>query len=191
MYTKRDDILRAALVIIAEYGFQGATMARIIERASVGAGTVYRYFKDKDALITELYEEIEKEFLTILTQNNLASGTVREQYLHLHQALLRYFVAHPHPFRFLDQYIHSSCTVGLQNNPMKGGSYIFRELFQRGVETGCLRPYPIVVLSALTFGPILSIARDHFLGLIVIEEDDIKAISETCWGAIENVRCRQ
>ena len=38
MSGKRDDILKVALELIAESGFQGAPMARIIEKASVGVG---------------------------------------------------------------------------------------------------------------------------------------------------------
>ncbi|HQM90514.1 MAG TPA: helix-turn-helix domain-containing protein, partial [Syntrophales bacterium] len=48
---KRDEILRAALELIAEHGFHGAPMAMVAERAGVGAGTIYRYFEGKDALI--------------------------------------------------------------------------------------------------------------------------------------------
>ena len=36
---KRDEVVRAALELIAELGFHGAPMAMIAERAGVGAGT--------------------------------------------------------------------------------------------------------------------------------------------------------
>lgn len=57
---KRDEILRAALELIAEHGFHGAPMAMVAERAGVGAGTIYRYFEGKDALIAEIFAELEK-----------------------------------------------------------------------------------------------------------------------------------
>jgi len=47
---KRDDIVQAALELIAENGFHGAPMAMIADRAGVGAGTIYRYFENKDLL---------------------------------------------------------------------------------------------------------------------------------------------
>ena len=52
---KREEIVRAALELIAENGFHGAPMAMIAERARVGAGTIYRYFENKDLLIAGLY----------------------------------------------------------------------------------------------------------------------------------------
>ncbi|MFZ2950245.1 MAG: helix-turn-helix domain-containing protein, partial [Desulfuromonadaceae bacterium] len=56
---KRDEIVRAALELIAENGFHGAPMAMIAEKAGVGAGTIYRYFENKDVLINELYRGLE------------------------------------------------------------------------------------------------------------------------------------
>jgi len=57
---KRDEIIRAALELIAEHGFHGAPMAMIADKAGVGAGTIYRYFENKDVLIAELYRELEE-----------------------------------------------------------------------------------------------------------------------------------
>ncbi|MBQ4491867.1 MAG: helix-turn-helix transcriptional regulator, partial [Deltaproteobacteria bacterium] len=48
---RRTSILEAALGLIAERGFHGTPAALIAERAGVGVGTIYRYFRDKDELI--------------------------------------------------------------------------------------------------------------------------------------------
>ena len=65
---KRDEIVHAALELIAENGFHGAPMAMIAEKAGVGAGTIYRYFENKDVLITELYRDIEKNMMVALQE---------------------------------------------------------------------------------------------------------------------------
>lgn len=46
-----DELARAALELCAERGVQATRVADVAERAGVTVGTVYRYFKDKDALI--------------------------------------------------------------------------------------------------------------------------------------------
>lgn len=48
---KREGLLRAALELVAEHGFHGAPIQRIPNHAGVGMGTVYRYFRNKNALI--------------------------------------------------------------------------------------------------------------------------------------------
>ena len=52
---KRDAILAAAIDLFAERGFYGTAVPDIATRAKVGAGTIYRYFPSKEALVNTLY----------------------------------------------------------------------------------------------------------------------------------------
>lgn len=54
----REALLRAAGVVMSERGVDGATMLEIAERADVGAGTVYNYFKSKEELAIAVLEEM-------------------------------------------------------------------------------------------------------------------------------------
>jgi AcrR family transcriptional regulator len=54
----RDALIRAAWMIMSEKGVDGATMLEIAERADVGAGTVYNYFKSKEELAIAVLEEV-------------------------------------------------------------------------------------------------------------------------------------
>jgi AcrR family transcriptional regulator len=54
----REALLRAASSVMSEKGMDGATMLEIAERADVGAGTVYNYFKSKDELAIAVLEEM-------------------------------------------------------------------------------------------------------------------------------------
>ena len=60
---KRDRILDAALSAFAERGFHGTPVPLIAERAQVGAGTIYRYFESKEALVNALYRRSKLAFL--------------------------------------------------------------------------------------------------------------------------------
>ena len=85
---KREDVIRAALELIAEHGFHGAPMAMIAERAGVGAGTIYRYFENKDVLIAELYRDVEERITPCLMDGYDAVKPLHERFLHLGSALL-------------------------------------------------------------------------------------------------------
>ena len=52
----RTALIRAARAVMAEKGIDAATMLEIAERADVGAGTVYNYFKSKDDLAVAVLE---------------------------------------------------------------------------------------------------------------------------------------
>ena len=134
---KRDEIVRAALELIAEHGFHGAPMAMIAEQAGVGAGTIYRYFENKDVLITELYRELEEKIRTTLMLGYDAKKPIRERFLHLGTALLRYFIDNPLEFRYLEQFHNSPYGVDYRRDKILGklgGIDIYREMILEGVE---------------------------------------------------------
>ena len=53
----RARLLRAAYEVFAERGFQGSTVGAITERAGVGAGTFYQYFRDRSDVLAALVSE--------------------------------------------------------------------------------------------------------------------------------------
>ena len=50
--------MEAALEVLTEKGYHPATIDEIAERAGVGKGTIYVYFKSKAALVGELIDTI-------------------------------------------------------------------------------------------------------------------------------------
>jgi AcrR family transcriptional regulator len=51
---RRDAILEAGLHVFAEHGFEAARLDDVAQRAGVAKGTLYLYFKDKEALLEEI-----------------------------------------------------------------------------------------------------------------------------------------
>jgi len=186
---KRDEIVRAALELIAENGFHGAPMAMIAERANVGAGTIYRYFENKEVLITELYGDIEKSIKAALQEGYSVEKPFRERFLHLGTELLHHFISNPLVFRYLEQFHNSPYGVALRRDKILGNSAsgcdVFRELFEQGITQQILKDLPLVILFDLFFGPVLSVARDHILGFVELDETLIHQTIEACWDAVK------
>ena len=64
---RRSDIFHAAERVFAEKGFHGASIEEIARAAEYGTGTVYLYFRDKETLYVELFEEKIRELLEFVT----------------------------------------------------------------------------------------------------------------------------
>lgn len=187
-FDKRDEIMKAALELIAEHGFHGAPMAMIAEKAGVAAGTIYRYFESKDILITELHRELEEKISATLLEGYPVERPLRERFLYLIRELLRYFIAHPLHFRYMEQYFNSPYGISLHRDRLLGKSGnqdIVMEIFREGSSQQILKDLPVVVLFSLAFGPLISLIRDHTLGFICLEETLVKKISEACWDGIK------
>jgi AcrR family transcriptional regulator len=185
---KRNDIMQAALGIIAEQGFHGAPMAEIAEKAGVAAGTIYRYFENKDVLITELHRELEERIMVVLQEDYPSGRPLRERFLYLTQRLLRYFIEHPLHFRYMEQYFNSPFGITMHRDKLLGKSGnpdLLREIFEEGISQQILKDFPVVVLFSLAFGPMIILMRDHILGFITLDDSLIKRITEACWDAIK------
>jgi AcrR family transcriptional regulator len=184
---KRDEIFRAALELIAERGFHGAPMAMIAEKAGVGAGTIYRYFDNKDILIIQLYRELEGNLVATLREGFPTGKPIRERFLHIGTTLLRYCISHPLYFRYMEQYHNSPYGASLRKDKIidqSGKKHIFKSLLKEGIEQGVVKDLPLFVHFALAFGPVISLARDHALGLVDFDEDLILKTIEACWDGI-------
>ena len=186
---KRNEILSAALEIISEQGFHKAPMSMIADKAGVGAGTIYIYFENKDALINEIYLELERKITSVIQEGYSASQPIRERFIHLWIGLLRYIVKHPLDFRYMEQYHNSPYGASLRRDRIlgkTGNKSIFKDLFEEGIINHNVKDLPIIMLFALAFGPMFFLARDHTLGLIKLQDTHIMQAAAACWEAIEN-----
>jgi len=186
--SKKDDIMQAALDIIAERGFHGAPMAMIANRAGVGAGTIYRYFDSKDVLIGEMFKEMEEMLLSVLLRGYDPQESIRERFLYLCATVLKYFVANPRYFRFMEQYYNSPYGASFRREKVmerSGKPNIFKDIFEEGITRKEIKDLPLFVHAALAFGPILSLVRDHILGLIILDDALIERCISACWDGIK------
>ena len=185
---KRGEIMQAALVIIAEQGFHGAPMAEIAEKAGVAAGTIYRYFENKEVLITELHRELEQKISATLREGYPVERPLRERFLYLIRELLRYFITNPLHFRYMEQYFNSPYGISMHRDRLlgKSGNHdILMDIFELGIEQQVLKELPKAVLFSLAFGPLIILMRDHTLCFVNLDDPLIRQITEACWDAIK------
>jgi AcrR family transcriptional regulator len=184
---KRDEIMRAALELIAEHGFHGAPMAMIADKAGVGAGTIYRYFESKDALIAEIFNELERKVVESLRQGYSLDRCLRDRFVHLSTMIIRYFIANAVHFKFIEQYMNSPYGVTLRRERLLGKARdidLFRHLLQEGIDRQALKDMPLPLHFALAFGPILSLLRDHILGFVELDDALIQKAVDACWDGV-------
>ena len=184
---KRDEIIRAAMELIAEYGFHGAPMALVAERAGVAAGTIYRYFESKDELIRETHRHVETLILATLTEDYPAGDSVRNRFLHIGRKLVEYFINSPMEFRFMEQFFNSPYGADHRREKLfdrKDQGIVFA-LFADALEQRIIKTLPLPVLCALTFGPLVDVCRDHILEFIVLDDALIEQTVAACWDSLK------
>lgn len=185
---KREAILQATLELVAEKGFHDAPCSLIAERAGVAAGTIYRYFENKDVLINELYLDLEARINAALLDGYTVDKPFRERFLHLVSSLLQFFIANPLEFRYVEQFHNSPYGVAFRRDRLLGQHEdcgIYCELFKQGVTQQVIKDLPLPLLFDLAFGPIVSVARNHILGFVLLDATLIQRIAEACWDSLK------
>jgi AcrR family transcriptional regulator len=183
---KRSKILRSALELIAVHGFHGATTALIAERAEVGTGTIYRYFEGKETLIYALHQEIETQFREVLMQNYPRGKPLRERFIHVGRFFVHYCMETPLDFIFLEQFHNSPYGVAHRRDKLLGETDlgVLEELLEEAHKEQVIKTLPKTVLTALFFGPLLCVVRDHILGFTQLDEQTIDRTVNACWDAV-------
>ena len=184
---KRGDILQAALELIAAKGFHGAPMSKIAEKAGVAAGTIYRYFSSKDDLIAAIYQALEETMRATIVEESSDGRPVRERFLALQRASIKYFVANPLHFRFMEQFYNSPYgdTMRRDNLLGKPGKHnLLIDIFSEGIAKQILKDFPLPIVFSLATGPLMFLMRDHIFGFITLDDALIERTTEACWDAI-------
>src|SRR3979490_365578 len=65
---RRGQILHAAQVCVARRGFHQTTMHDICAEAGISVGLIYRYFENKDAVISAMADEHKRKIQEVLEE---------------------------------------------------------------------------------------------------------------------------
>lgn len=188
---KRTAILEAARDLIAANGFHGAPTSAIAARAGVGVGSIYRYFKDKEELIHEVFNGLAEKTETDILKGYDSNASFREQYLCLCGNFFRYMYDHPKLFAFVEQYFNSPYGIQKKRNLIEKeaagekAGHPLGAFFARAKKERVIRDLPHQVIGALTLGPIMFLMRDIHNELLVYSEDLGRQVVETTWEAIK------
>jgi len=96
---RRTDILNAATRVFAEKGYHEATMSDIARQAEYAVGTIYLYFKDKQALYLALTDEKVDELIRRIKERIVNAGGGLEKIRALIEGEFAYFEENEDFFR--------------------------------------------------------------------------------------------
>lgn len=178
-------ILKATLEMVAEHGFHGAPTSMIAEKAGVGVGTIYRYFKDKDELIHAVHEQLEARIESMFRSGYSEERPFRERFFCLWGNLFRYLLEHPTEFKFLEQYFDSPFGVVKRKQKLESSIGVFEKLYEDGKKQQVIKDLPLVVLCDFTFGPITQLVKDHIFGFLELTPDLIDGVIEAAWDGVK------
>jgi len=185
MTDKRSDILKASLSLISEHGFHGTPMSMIAQEADVGAGTIYRYFENKEALINELFLEIKGEISQAMLKDFNPEAGTEKIFRKIWRNTFDYCVQNPKKMVFLEQYHNSPFqTPEIEAATLQYLAPVI-SVFEAAIKAGDIKNIPFEMLAIFAYDVTVAHAKRHIVGSLVMDEANLEAAVQACWDAIK------
>lgn len=178
--TLRATILNAARSIFKQKGFSDARISDIAGEAGVAVGTIYLYFKTKEALAIALAEELNKRILNesipLLAAGNFADAIDRSARKTLEICRMD---------RDLILMVHLQMSMADVSEPCATDIEMAQTLvtiFDERIKRGEARPYDPTMLATMIIGLMERAALTHFLS----DESELPLLEETLVKFLQN-----
>lgn len=180
---KARDIVAATLKEVEAVGLAGLSMEAVARRAKVATGTLYIYFKNKEALVDSVYLATKREFAGHVFKDD--GLLVRASFQRTCVAFVEYVVEHRAEIVFMTQVVNSPYLTAATRAEAAIGVRPLTELLERGKRELLLKDLDTRFMLAFLQGAVRELAE-----LVAAEPRAQRArrfaqIATLCWDALK------
>ncbi len=149
----------AAMKLVIKTGFVGLRMADVASEAGVATGTLYIYYKSKEALINDVYIETKKEIVANLLNPKHQSETFYTTFKNIWISYFKFCFENPEKMLFCEQFFYSGYISEEIKNEV---DLMFEPLHQTlrvAQENGLVKQIDVEILIAQMHGAIHEIVK--------------------------------
>jgi AcrR family transcriptional regulator len=183
-YPKREAILDAALELFAAKGYHGTTVPEVADRAMVGAGTVYRYFENKEALVNALYQKWKTELGRMLMRDFPYDQPIRSQFHELWRRVTQFATQHGRALDFLELHHHGDYLDAKSLSVEKEMLVPVHAFAQHAQQQQMIKLVQPEILGALVWGAFMGLVSAARKGLVELNKKTLDVAEECMWEAI-------
>jgi AcrR family transcriptional regulator len=173
----------AALHLFAERGADATPMPMIAEHAGVAVGSLYRYYGNKEELVTRLYGENYASLAGALDRVQAKEAATRDKIAAMVRFICGFFDREWDLARFLllEQHVRLKTYTGA-GNPVD----IVHDVLAEGMRRGEVRKLDGVLATALVMGPVIQAATLRTYGRLARPlSDAADEIAQGIWAAMQ------
>ncbi len=168
MQGKREKILQAALNVFSESGFHGCSIPELARKAGIATGGLYVHFRNKEALVNELYVETKRRFLARLREAIDPALDHRENFGRIWEACVGFAREEPKAFLFMEAHHHepylSKAALQVEAEILE----LTRDFVKAGQRAKAFRAGPPDVLISLAFGSLVYLFKSAARGVFEV-----------------------
>jgi TetR/AcrR family transcriptional repressor of multidrug resistance operon len=184
---KKERIFDAAYEVLGEQGFYGLSIAVVAKKARVAAGTIYRYFSDKDDLIRQLYQHTILKCHPRIMEGVQIEEVSYRQYRRLWLNINAIFANEPNALKCKLQYESSPLGAELERNPVIMATWApLERFFEQGRQQGLFIDLPVRALQVLSLDCVANMALQRQFHPFVLTQEQLETVVKASWNAILN-----
>jgi len=172
------------MALLIEHGVQGTPMSLVAKEANTGMGTIYNYFPAKEDLINAIYIYIKQDELKSVT-GPLADESIKKQFEHFYRTMIRYMLANPTHFWFMEQF---SASPIIKEETRAEGMNVFTDYMatlKHGQKQGTIKSINLDELIQFVHGGIKGFIRSVLLSGKSVTAKMIDNQLRISWDAIK------
>jgi AcrR family transcriptional regulator len=181
---KRETILSAALELFAERGFHGTAVPLVADKAGVGAGTIYRYFESKEALVNALYQREKRLMLDALLAEFPFDRPHREQFRVFFMRMAAYAKRSPLSVRFMELHHHQPYLDASSRHLEEHANTMIESAIRAAIQAEALKDLPPAVLIAVVWGVFLGVLKGWTEGRLTLDDETLAQTEQCLWEAL-------
>lgn len=182
--SKREVILDAALELFVDRGFHGTAVPALAQKAGVGAGTIYRYFENKEALVNELYRVCKTAIASHVIGALSMDMAPREMFSRFWRSTIEWAAANPRAFAFLELHHHASY-LDAESQAVEQRAYaLCGSLLGLMKDRKAVKDIDAAVLMTVVYGALIGFVRGAWEDRYPLDEAHIDAAEICVWEAI-------
>ncbi|WP_337031593.1 TetR/AcrR family transcriptional regulator [Paenibacillus illinoisensis] len=183
---KQEDICAAAMQLFAARGYDGTTVPMIAEQAKVGAGTIYRYFENKEALVNSLITQCVLKLFEAIRTGYPEHLPIREQFTHIYSRLFDYARNNVDAYLFINTHDDAYYLDGKSRQVINEFMAFVGEAIRQGQVQNEIRQMPTSALIAIVYAPINVLIKQMQNNVLIYSEELYKDLEDSAWNAIRN-----
>lgn len=184
---KKALILQSTLKLITENGFHATPVSLIASDSGVAAGTIYRYFKNKDDIINELYAYVKKDFNDAILEGMHEGITEKDEYGLKWKNMINYFIKNPLEAKFMDQFATSPfINKDIVKSSLARYSHL-KDLYKRAISSGTIRDVSYESVMVAMLGTVNQLYRTNNSDMFKVDEKIINEVFEIFWIGIKKI----
>jgi AcrR family transcriptional regulator len=185
---KRSNILDAAETLLAERGFYGFSMKLLADNAGIAAGTIYRYFENKEALINELYEHITQETAQTFFKGWSDEQTSEHKYKQLWSNAFNAVLTNPQRSVVIEMLFSQPSLAQEQAAFFDSEMFVpLSGFYQQGIDEGRFHNWQIPALMTLSFNSAITLAKKVINNCLDTDQEQIDQVRDASWLIIQKV----